>query len=112
MTTHEIKVPFQYWSLGEDDGYKPGCRRRELEGPWDEGGYVADEWGHMLITEISRVSIPGFEDRVFYTRRWRDPSGHEFGKRDLRCKGARAFKQMLKGWRHPFHMDGELVTPK
>ncbi|MGE8446611.1 MAG: hypothetical protein ACN6O1_10370 [Comamonas sp.] len=112
MTLHEIKVPFRYVGHGEVADWLPGCKLRELEGDWDEGGYVADDWGHMLINEVQRVSIPGYEDRVFYTRQWRDPEGNEFGKRDLRCKGARAFKQMIKGWRHPFYMDGELVNTK
>ena len=112
MTLHEIKVPFRYWTLGEADGWLPGCRLQDPVGAWDEGGYVADDWGDMLINEVQRVSIPGYEDRVFYTRQWRDPLGNEFGKRDLRCKGARAFKQMIKGWRHPFYMDGELVNTK
>ena len=112
MVTHEIRVPFRYWSQGEQDGWLPGCKQRELENQYDEGGYVADDWGSMLITEIQRVSIPGYEDRIFYTRQWRDPLGNEFGKRDLKCKGARAFKQMLKGWRHPFYMDGELAQTK
>ena len=110
MTTHEIKVPFHHWSRGEEDGYSPGCEK--CTGDDGEIAYGADEWGHMLISEIQRVAIPGYEDRIFYTRRWRDPLGNEFGKRDLKCKGARAFRQMLKGWRHPFYMDGELVDPK
>ena len=121
-TVHEIKVPFHYWGHGEEDGYLPGCehvKEEEYTGHNDgearyheSGYYVATDWGHMLINEIQRVSITGYEDRIFYTRRWRDPEGKEFGKSDLKCKGARAFKQMLKGWRHPFYMDGELVNPK
>ncbi|MDR0216171.1 MAG: hypothetical protein LBJ15_19550 [Comamonas sp.] len=123
MTTlHEIKVPFHHWGRGEEDGFTPGCEHvmgEEYTGHVDgearyheAGYYVATDWGCMLITEIQRVSIPGYEDRIFYTRRWRDPLGNEFGKRDLKCKGARAFKQMLKGWRHPFYMDGRLVNAK
>ena len=122
MTLHEIKVPFRYWSEGENDGWLPGCTHEtdekysghvNGEPQYREFGYyVADDWGHMLINEVQRVSIPGYEDRVFYTRQWRDPLGNEFGKRDLRCTGARAFKQMIKGWRHPFYMDGELVNTK
>lgn len=110
IATHEIKVPFHHWSQGERDGWLPGCEKDVNDD--NELTYAADDWGHMVITEIQRVSIPGFEDRVFYIRQWRDPEGAEFGKRDLRCKGARAFKQMLKGWRHPFYLDGELVNTK
>lgn len=110
MTTYEIKVPFRYWSQGESDGWLPGCMKDTDD--YGDIAYAADDWGHMLINEIQRVSIPGYEDRIFYTRKWRDPLGNEFGKRDLRCKGARAFKKMLEGWRHPFYMDGELINQK
>lgn len=121
-TIHEIKVPFHHWGMGEQCGWAPGCTKVEEgvyrghvlgEEAWADGAcYVADDWGHMLITEIHRVSIPGFEDRIFYTRQWRGPDGETFGKRGLRCKGARAFKQMLKGWRHTFYLNGELVNAK
>jgi len=120
MTTHEIKCPFHSWGFGEEDGWAPGCRVETGEeyaghafgeATWRKTHtYMADAWGQMVIREVQRVSITGFEDRIFYVRTWRDPDGVEFGKKGLKCKGARAFARMLKGWRHPFYMDGELVN--
>ena len=122
MTLHSVRVPFRHVNNGEVKSWLPGCTHETDEKYMghvngeplyqEDGYYVADDFGRMLINEIQRVSIPGYEDRIFYTRHWRDPDGNEFGKRDLRCKGARAFKKMLEGWRHPFYMDGELINQK
>src|SRR5690348_9080752 len=58
--------------------WRPGLRG-ELIYP-DDGEEVADGMGHQVLTVVS-IHRPGkFPPRVFYTRRWRDPQGREFGK--------------------------------
>jgi len=101
MTTTEVPFPFVRHLYGEDESWKPGTRC-ETAGEYDDEIWLADGMGHMLLTEHKRVAIPGFVDRVFYTRKWRDPYGNVFGKHTLRCISAPAFKRMLRGYRHKF----------
>lgn len=122
MITHEIVCPFHEFSNGPDCGWLPGCHKEHNEeyaghvngdATWQDGvAYIADALGHMIINEIQTVSIEGYEDRVFYTRQWRDPEGKVFGKKDLRVKGRRAFTRLLKGWRHPFYLNGYVINEK
>ena len=118
MIVHEIPVPFHKHGDAVYD-WTPGCKL-EHESQYaghihgeasfrDEFDYVADAQGVMVINEIQRTPVTGFEDRVFFTRAWRDPDGGEFGKSKLRVMGARGFARLLKGWRHKYWLDGELV---
>lgn len=122
MKRHEVVIPFHAAKGYTERDWVVGCdkeRQEEYAGhvdgypSWVEHTfYMADATGHMLIDEVQRVQIDGYEDRIFYLCTWRDPDGNEFGKKKLRCKGARAFALMVKCWRHPYWLDGELVNPK
>ena len=93
-----------------DDGWRPGC---EIDTN-DEGvrDYSADALGAMLLEVVQVVSLPGnFAPRVFYVRQWRDPDGKVFGKRLCRVTTVSAFSKLLKGYRHEFYLDGEIVWP-
>lgn len=65
---------------------------------------VADGMGAQLLWVIS-VHRPGtFQTRVFYTRKWRDPDGHQFGKGGLRVLSITGFRSLARGYRHNFEI--------
>ncbi|WP_296341520.1 hypothetical protein [Reyranella sp.] len=81
--------------------WRPGVRP-ELRGH-GEYHYTVEEYegmGSQILTVVG-VFRPGkYPTRVFYTRRWRDPDGKEFGKGGLRIKVMSAFKRIIGGYRH------------
>lgn len=101
--------------LGEDDGspyktegWRPGCTKDEDENAgsyFPELHYVADGTGAMVLEVVATFKPGRFPERVFYTRRWVDPDGREFGKPNkLRVTTAAHFRSLLKGYRHPFEV--------
>lgn len=66
---------------------------------------------HMIAARLSGMAAaPQWQPielatRVFYQRRWRDPSGREFGKRTLRVTTANAFTRMLHGYRYSYKIE-------
>lgn len=59
-----------------------------------------DGTGAQILT-VAAVFKPGkFPTRVFYTRKWRDPRGVEFGKGKLHIKTIANFRQIIAGYRH------------
>lgn len=86
--------------------WKPGIRH-ELRGY--EGGYdiaLADGQGAQLLTVVSRHKPGKYPERVFYTRKWRDPDGKEFGKPELRITSMVAWRAKISGYRHPYELSG------
>ncbi len=65
---------------------------------------VADGIGQQIITVVSTHKPGKFQERVFYTRQWRDPSGKVFGRSSLRVATAGALKTLTRGYRHPFEI--------
>jgi hypothetical protein len=81
--------------------WRPGTRPDEGATYCDA---VADGMGAMLITVVS-VHKPGkFPTRVFFTRRWRDPDGREFGKGKLHIRSQAQFRFLIGGFRYDFEM--------
>lgn len=92
----------------QTEGWRPGCTLKIDEnagGYFPENHYVADGVGSMVLNVVA-VFRPGrFPERVFYTRRWVDPDGREFGKPNkLRVTTAAHFRRLLKGYRHDFEV--------
>lgn len=92
-----------------DEGWRPGCDRDRS--PADSiDDHTADGLGAMLIQIVDVVKLPGgFAPRVFYVLRWRDPDGKEFGKKLCRVTTVGTLAKTVKGYRHPFYLDGEYV---
>lgn len=85
--------------------WKPGSRF-EWVGPEDTA-CVADAMGEIILTVVS-VHQPGrYPTRVFFTQRWRDPAGREFGKGALRCAVASKFRRLAKGYAHEFELSAK-----
>jgi hypothetical protein len=82
-----------------DEVWRPGCNQETDE---DGTDFTADDTGTMLLTVVSAHKPGRFPERTFFTRRWRDPDGREFGSYKLRMTTTQAFKQLCKGYRHSF----------
>lgn len=84
------------------DPWKPGVSYDTDAHNYDEPPMVCDGLGQMILTVVS-VHRPGkFPTRVFYTRKWRSPSGVEFGKNKLHIHGLGHFTHLRKGYRHEY----------
>jgi hypothetical protein len=92
-----------------DESWAPGTKcvpLQQANGPWEEGEFIAQGMGHMILTVVHIAKIPGrYADRVFYVRRWRDPDGKEFGKNNLRVTTTAAFGRMCNGFRHSYRLE-------
>ena len=92
----------------QNEGWRPGCTLETDEnagGYFPEKHYVADGVGSMVLDVVATFKPGRFPERVFYTRRWVDPDGREFGKPNkLRVTTAAHFRSLLKGYRHDFEV--------
>ena len=115
--THTVdNYPFVRYvaSLIGDDGYyqtegwRPGCIIEEDENAgsyFPETHYIADGVGSMVLDVVATFKPGRFPERVFYTRRWVDPDGREFGQTGkLRIATTGQFRRLLKGYRHDFEV--------
>jgi hypothetical protein len=120
--TYEVAYPFvlEEVDLPPDDpeggmrsvkSWRPGVGFIHSDPNCDADSY-ADAFGQMLLTVVD-VHKPGkYPARVFYTRKWRDPKGREFGKAGLRITTTPAFKRLLAGYRHEIDLiDEQSPTP-
>lgn len=115
MIEHRVKFPFKIVKVygppdESDESYVPGTRLENGD-DYDDGIYVADGTGFMVLTEVQRIEPPGFAPRVLYIREWICPYGIRFGRKTLRMMSAAAFDRLCKGYRHTYHLDGEAVHP-
>lgn len=106
----EIAHPFsreEYHGFDEDGPFKrmswrPGTRIEPIYP--DDAEEVADGIGTQIFTIIS-IHKPGrFPARVFFTRRWRDPQGNEFGKSKCHIKTVSALRTRCRGYSVPFRL--------
>lgn len=82
--------------------WKPNVRH-EWCGPEDTEA-VADAIGEIILTVVS-IHKPGrYPTRVFFTRRWRDPTGREFGKTKCRCTTLQAFRRFTRGYQYEYRV--------
>ena len=114
----EICVPHPFVrekvSLFDEDGphealsWRPGIRWEMTS--QDGGDAFADAVGEQLLTVVSRHKPGKFPERIFYTRRWRDPDGKVFGKTKCRVTTVGAFKSLVRGYRHEFLMTAKIAA--
>lgn len=106
----EICVPYpfildDFEGFDEDGPYKtktwrPGVRFEQVS--IDESESVADDEGVMILTVVSTHKPGRFPERVFYTRRWRNPKGAEFGKGKLFIATAQKFRRISRGYGYAY----------
>lgn len=92
----------------QTEGWRPGCAVETDENAFSYlpvKDYFAHGTGAMVLEVIATFKPGRFPERVFYTRRWVDPDGREFGKPNkLRVTTAAHFRSLLKGYRHDFEV--------
>ena len=107
---YEVEFPFitDVYSEWDEEGehqeetWRPGCRN--IDCAPDDTELVADGVGEMLLTIVD-VHKPGkYPERVFYTRKWRDPEGKEFGAGKLHITTTPTFKRRAAGYYHPYRV--------
>lgn len=86
-------------------GWRPGIRNEPV--PPDDAEIVADGVGAQILTVLGKYRAGKFPERIFYTRRWRDPDGREFGKGKLHIRTVGAFTSLARGYAHPYRLSGE-----
>lgn len=61
--------------------------------------------GEVVYTVVSRHKPGRYPERVFYTRKWIDPDGKEFGNPKLRVTTNQAFADRIRGYVHEYEID-------
>lgn len=106
---HEIEYPF-IWSEDEHsllDCYNPWSPGlRWVQTSIDDSEQMADGLGLMIFEVVSRHKPGKYPERVFYTRKWKDPEGNVFGKPQLRITTSQNFRRLCRGFRYPFTFSG------
>lgn len=88
------------WNI-EFMSWRPGVRfALRGHGEYHHGVEEFEGVGAQVLTVVGVFKPGKYPARVFYTRKWRDPDGKEFGKGALRIKVTSAFKRLLRGYHH------------
>lgn len=103
-----IPYPFVRENYAEQDeeGYaesptwRPGVRM--VKASYDHVDAIADGTGEQILHVIGKYKPTGFPERIFYTRKWKDPDGKVFGKNACRIVSVSAFRSIIGGYRHEF----------
>jgi hypothetical protein len=97
---------------GEVKNWRPGVEHGLTGGPdGDSPRDVCDGIGEQIITIVDSFRPAGWPRRVFYTRKWRDPEGKEYGKRRLFVRTAASLTVLLQGYRgEPERRDNTFVV--
>lgn len=106
----EVAHPFvrdKYQDYDEDGPFermtwRPGTRAEPVYP--DGAEEVADAIGTQIITIVGLYKPKGFPTRIFFTRRWRDPNGYEFGNTKCQIKTSQAFRRRCSGFGYPFRV--------
>ena len=109
-SVHKIKHPFLCEVYSEFDGegftdapsWRPGVR--SIDNGSEYSTLEADGIGDQILTVVS-VHRPGkYPERIFYTRKWRDPDGKMFGKDNLLVRSTAQFTVLVSGYIHRVSM--------
>lgn len=106
--TYSVRYPFfrtTYSGINEDGPYqeeswRPGCDHEQ-----DDNGDVdwfSEGHGQMHLTVVCEFKPGRFPTRVFFTRKWQDPDGKQFGLPKLRMTTKTNFMKLLKGYRREY----------
>lgn len=108
----EFRVKFPFYVdvyNGQDDSgpyqeevWIPGCRSQML--PPDDCECVAQGEGEMVLTVVDTFKPGKYPERVFYTRKFIDPDGKEFGRGKLRMTTIPAFMRRCSGYYYEYRI--------
>lgn len=106
----EITYPFikvKFTSYDEEgsttvDSWQPGVRHEQFDE--DDFAAFADKEG-LMILEIISIHKPGkYPERIFYTRKWKDPNGNLFGKNGLKICAIQKFNRLIRGYYYNYEI--------
>jgi len=109
-STFRVKYPFVRCKyevadgdvIAEIDSWKPGVI---IDGDEFGDSYtVADADGEMILTVVDTFKPGRFPMRVFFTRKFINPDGQEFGKGKLHIVIASKFKRLIAGYGHDYEL--------
>lgn len=83
--------------------WKPGVRFENTRN--GDTLSLCDGLGFQTVTVVGVFKPGKFPERVFFTRKWTDPDGKEFGKGKLHIKTKASFTTLISGYRHQYEMD-------
>lgn len=113
----KVKAPFKWETVGLFDGEGAYSVMSWVPG-FASGNNGYTDWmscnghGYVVYTIISYHKLPApYPARVFYTRRFIDPDGKEFGKTKLRIMSVGHFRRLISQRLWPFssEFDASLV---
>lgn len=87
----------------EIDSWKPGVEF-DTTGEYGAREYYAEADGEMILTVVGTHKPGKYPERAFFTRKWVDPDGKEFGKDKLRITTTTAFRSLTEGYRHHYEL--------
>jgi hypothetical protein len=113
MPGESVEVPHPFireeYSASDGDGkysnyigWRPGVKSEFLRSGSEDRR--ADGIGAQILTLVGRYRPGEFPERVFYTRKWRDPEGRVFGKNKLHTKTVGNFNTLVRGYRGYFYV--------
>ena len=89
--------------LNEFDSWRPGTDSRMI--PPDDCEAYAHGEGHMRLTVVSTHKPGKYRERVFYTRKFIDPEGKEFGKGNLHVCSIQKFRRIASAFYYDYVVD-------
>lgn len=101
-----VRVRLETWDADGASNvlsWRPGIRYVWI-GP-ENTEAVAHGMGLMKLMVVSRHKPGRYPERVFYTRKWVDPEGKEFGKSRCLIATAEKFNRISKGYRIEYRID-------
>ena len=102
----------------ESPTWKPGVRFQDVgSGDYVTTATYADGLGFQTVTVVGSFKPGRYPERVFFTRKWTDPDGKEFGKGKLHITTKAAFRTLVRGYRHDYKISDlqgalDCVTPQ
>lgn len=83
----------------------PGVEWRDITA--EDSAPFADAEGKCLFTVVGTFKPGHYPERVFYTRKFVDPDGKEFGKTALRIATLDKFRRLAIGYRDDYGLGDE-----
>ena len=94
--------PDMFGEIVFEESWRPGVRMEAISP--EDFEPVADGEGQMIITVVD-VHKPGrYPERVFFTRKWKDPEGKIFGASKLHITTTPTFKRRIAGYYHEYRI--------
>lgn len=88
--------------------WRPGIQYEWVDAENTEA--VAHGMGLMVLDVVSRHKPGRYPERVFYTRKWIDPDGKDFGKPGCKIATAEKFNRISRGYAVGYRIDPDALV--